>query len=146
MAESWADLIHLFLSTIVLVILCLAAIQSLLLASQEWLLKHKQSATFIRYFPPLEIMESLLFALIFAALFFLTLLLISSFVLFQPLFEQGLWQKAVLSILGWFVLLILLIGRHHFGWRGKVAIRWTLIGFTLVGGVYLSALLFMPVF
>jgi ABC-type uncharacterized transport system permease subunit len=146
MTKSWVDLTHLFLSTMVLIVLCLAAVQSLLLASQEWLLKHKKSTHFIRYFPPLEVMESLLFILIFTALFFLTLLLISSFVFFQSWFEQGLWQKALLSLMGWFVLLILLLGRHHFGWRGKIAIRWTLIGFTLLGGVYVSALLFMPIF
>lgn len=141
---SYADFIHIFLSTLALIVLISAALQALLLASQEWMLKHKQAIEFIQYFPPLEVMETYLFMLISIAIVLLTLVLASSLILFHPVFEQRLWQKILLSLLAWGVLLMLLIGRNYFGWRGKIAISWTLIGASLIGVVYLGTILFMP--
>lgn len=140
----YADFIHIFLSTLALIALAGAALQALLLASQEWMLKHKQAIDFIQYFPPLEVTEAYLFTLISIAIVLLTLVLTTSMVLFHPAFEQRLWKKILLSLLAWGVLLMLLIGRSYFGWRGKIAISWTLIGASLIGIVYLGAIFFMP--
>jgi ABC-type uncharacterized transport system permease subunit len=136
--------IHFFLSTLVLIVLCLAALQALLLAGQEWVLKHKQAIGFIHYFPPLEVMEAYLFILVAIAIVLLTLVLASSLILFHPLLLEGLWQKTLLTVVAWLVLLMLLIGRSYFGWRGKVVIRWTLVGVSLIGGIYVGAVLLMP--
>jgi ABC-type uncharacterized transport system permease subunit len=144
MTASCAESIHFFLSTLVFIVLCMAAFQALLLASQERMLKAKRTVGFIHYFPPLEVMETYLFTLISIAIILLTLVLVSSLILFHPFSLEGFWQKALLSIVAWFVLLMLLIGRSYFGWRGKIAIRWTLIGVGLVGGIYLGAILLMP--
>ncbi len=146
---SYADFIHIFLTTLALVVLVSAGLQALLLASQEWILKHKQAIGFIQHFPPLEVMETYLFTLISIAIVLLTLVLASSLILFHsvfPIFKQHLWQKILLSLLAWGVLLMLLIGRSYFGWRGKIAISWTLIGASLIAIVYLGTLLFMPKF
>ncbi len=140
----YADFIHIFLSTLALIALAGAALQALLLASQEWMLKHKQAIDFIQYFPPLEVTEAYLFTLISIAIVLLTLVLTTSMILFHPAFEQRLWKKILLSLLAWGVLLMLLIGRSYFGWRGKIAISWTLIGASLIGIVYLGAIFFMP--
>ena len=139
---SYTDFIHIFLSTLALIVLCSAALQALLLASQEWILKHKQAIGFIQYFPPLEVMETYLFALISIAIVLLTLLLTTSLILFHPISEQSLWQKTFLSLLAWGVFLMLLIGRSYFGWRGKIVISWTLIGTGLIAMVYLGAVFF----
>lgn len=138
----YADSIHIVLSTLALIVLVGAAFQALLLASQEWMLKHKQAIGFIQYFPPLEVMETYLFTLISIAIILLTLVLTSSLILFHPIFGQRLWQKILLSLLAWGVLLMLLIGRSYFGWRGKIAISWTLMGASLIGIVYLGTILF----
>ena len=140
----YADFIHFFLSTLALIVLASAALQALLLASQEWMLKNKQAIGFIQYFPPLEVMETYLFTLISIAIVLLTLILTSSLILFHPVFEQRLWKKILLSLLAWGVLLMLLIGRSYYGWRGKIAISWTLIGASLIGIVYSGAIFFMP--
>lgn len=140
----YAGFIHIFLATLALVVLCGAALQALLLASQEWILKHKQAIGFIQYFPSLQAMETFLFALITLAIVLLTLILITSLILFYPVSEQILWQKTILSLLAWSVFLILLVGRSYFGWRGKIAISWTLIGVGLIGIVYLGAIFFTP--
>ena len=141
---SYTDFIHIFLSTLALIVLCSAALQALLLASQEWILKHKQAIGFIQYFPPLEVMETYLFALISIAIVLLTLLLTTSLILFHPISEQSLWQKTFLSLLAWGVFLMLLIGRSYFGWRGKIVISWTLIGTGLIAMAYLGAVFFVP--
>lgn len=143
---SYADFIHIFLTTLSLVVLISAGLQALLLASQEWVLKHKQAIGFIQHFPPLEMMETYLFALIFIAIVLLTLVLVSSLILFHLVFKKYLWQKILLSFLAWGVLLMLLIGRSYFGWQGKIAISWTLIGSSLIALVYLGTVLFMPKF
>ena len=140
----YADFIHIFLSTLALIALAGAALQALLLASQEWMLKHKQAIDFIQYFPPLEVTEAYLFTLISIAIVLLTLVLTTSMILFHPAFEQKKKKKILLSLLAWGVLLMLLIGRSYFGWRGKIAISWTLIGASLIGIVYLGAIFFMP--
>lgn len=141
---SCAEFVHFFLSTLLLIVLCIAALQAILLASQEWMLKNKQIIRFIAYFPPLEVMESYLFILISIATMLLTLVLITSLILFYPFSKEAIWQKIFLSIVAWLILLILLMGRSYFGWRGKMAIRWTLVGVSLVGGIYFWTLLFMP--
>jgi ABC-type uncharacterized transport system permease subunit len=74
-------------------------------------------------------MESLLFQMLAAGVVFLTISLISGFIFIEDLFAQHLVHKTVLSILAWIVFSSLLIGRSRYGWRGRTAIKWTLIGF-----------------
>jgi ABC-type uncharacterized transport system permease subunit len=38
-------------------------------------------------------------------------------------------HKTVFAIISWLIFAALLVGRHLRGWRGKVALRWTLAGF-----------------
>jgi hypothetical protein len=38
-------------------------------------------------------------------------------------------HKTVFSVISWLLFASLLLGRHFKGWRGKMAIRWTLAGF-----------------
>ena len=95
---SCAEFIHFFLSTLVLIVLCIAALQALLLSSQEWMLKHKQTIGFIHYFPPLEVMESYLFILISIAIVLLTLVLVTSLLLFHPVFLVSRGSSQVLDL------------------------------------------------
>ncbi|MDD1608146.1 MAG: cytochrome c biogenesis protein CcsA, partial [Methylococcaceae bacterium] len=72
---------------------------------------------------------SLLFQMLGAGVFFLSISLISGFIFVENLFAQHLVHKTVLSILAWIIFSSLLIGRSRYGWRGQLAIQWTLIGF-----------------
>ena len=51
-------------------------------------------------------------------------------------------QRTLLFISSWVVFGTLLVGRWRFGWRGRIAIRWTLTGFAILLVAYLSAQLF----
>jgi len=58
----------------------------------------------------------------------LTLTLLSGVLFVDNLFAQHLVHKTVLSIAAWFVFGILLFGRWRWGWRGRQAVRLTLLG------------------
>ncbi|MGD9407447.1 MAG: cytochrome c biogenesis protein CcsA, partial [Gammaproteobacteria bacterium] len=47
-------------------------------------------------------------------------------------FAQHLVHKTVLSIIALLVFGVLLLGRWRFGWRGRKAIHWTLVGYGLL--------------
>ncbi len=120
---------HIFSSIIAFSILNIAAIQAILLAVQDHQLHHHKSNRFIRSMPSLQTMESLLFQMIGAGLVLLTCSLVSGSMFIENLFEQHLAHKTILSILAWILFCVLLWGRTRHGWRGKIAIRWTLGGF-----------------
>jgi ABC-type uncharacterized transport system permease subunit len=76
-------------------------------------------------------MEALLFRLIHVAFVLLTLTLASGILFSETLFGKALPfnHKTIFAILSWLIFAALLTGRHLRGWRGRVALRWTLAGF-----------------
>ena len=65
----------------------------------------------------------------------LTLTLASGVIYSEELFGKPaqFTHKTVFGVLSWVIFGALLSGRHLYGWRGRVAVRWTLAGFlTLV--------------
>jgi len=126
---NWAMSAHILTSIIAFSLLNIAALQAILLAIQDQQLKSHPPKRLIQSLPPLQTMESLLFQMLGAGLVFLTISLVSGFLFIENLFAQHLVHKTVLSILAWVIFSSLLIGRSRYGWRGKTAIQWTLIGF-----------------
>jgi ABC-type uncharacterized transport system permease subunit len=126
---NWEMGAHILTSIVAFSLLNIAALQAILLAIQDQQLKSHPPKRLIRSLPSLQTMESLLFEMITAGVLFLTLSLISGFVFIDDLFAQHLAHKTILSITAWIVFSSLLLGRMCYGWRGKTAIRWTLIGF-----------------
>jgi len=129
-------LAHVFLSILAYTMLALAACQAIALALQERLIKGHRALSVIRVLPPIQTMESLLFQQIWVGFVLLTLSL-GSGALFLPDAFSG--PHAVLSSASWIIFLLLLIGRHAFGWRGATATRWTLTGFALLLVAYFGS-------
>ncbi|MCK5396136.1 MAG: cytochrome c biogenesis protein CcsA [Gammaproteobacteria bacterium] len=127
--SSNALIFHILTSIIAYSLLALAALQAILLSIQNKLLHAHQPGGIIKFMPPLRNMEVLLFEVIVVGFISLTISLGSGLIFLENMFAQQLAHKTVLSILAWFVFLILLIGHWKLGWRGRVAIRWTLSGF-----------------
>ncbi|MAD58279.1 MAG: phosphohydrolase [Porticoccus sp.] len=127
---------HVFISILSFSMLTIAAFQALFLALQEWRLRRKQFGSFPQIFPSIQTMESLLFETIWAGFGLLTLSLATGLIFFEDLFAQHLAHKAFFSLFSWVFFAILLWGRHFRGWRGKTAIRWTLIGFGTLALAY----------
>ena len=123
---------HILISIVAYSLLMLGALQAVALAFQHKSIKDHRPTGFVKNFPPLHDMESFLFQILSFSFIFLSLSLLSGFLVFEDLFAQHLIHKSVLSFIGWGSLFILLIGRFLFGWRGKVAIRWTFISFIFI--------------
>jgi ABC-type uncharacterized transport system permease subunit len=132
-------LTHALLSVLAYTVLALAACQSLALALQERLIKRHRAMSLIRVLPPIQTMESLLFQQIWAGFVLLTLSIGSGFLFLTDMFAQRVVHHTVLSSASWVVFLLLIVGRHLFGWRGTTAIRWTLAGFALLVLAYFGS-------
>jgi ABC-type uncharacterized transport system permease subunit len=123
---------HIVISIMAYSTLSIAALQSVLLAIQHKYLRAKHPGGFIRAFPPLETMESLLFQMIGVGFAFLSLSLLTGLPQIEDMFAQHQVHKTVLSIVAWCVFAVLLWGRWRFGWRGRTAVRWALGGFVVL--------------
>ncbi len=120
---------HILLSILAYSLLMVAALEAGVLAIEEHLLRARRPLHALQVLPPLQTLESLLFQLIAAGFFLLSLGLMSGLMFLKDIFAQHLVHKTVLSILAWLVFAVLLYGRWRFGWRGRTAIRCTLGGF-----------------
>lgn len=136
---SWQMSMHVLTSIIAFSLLNIAAVQALLLAAQDQQLRSHNPKRIMLALPPLQAMETLLFQMIAAGLFFLTISLLSGFMFVEDLFAQHLAHKTILSIIAWLIFSSLLLGRLRYGWRGATAIRWTLAGFVLLLMAYFGS-------
>jgi len=130
---------HIFTSILAYSVLSIAAVQALLLAIQDRHLRNRHPGGFIRALPPLQTMESLLFQMIRLGFVLLSVALLTGLLFLEDLFAQHLVHKTVLSIASWGVFGTLLWGRHRFGWRGRIAIRWTLSGLAVLAIAYFGS-------
>lgn len=142
---DWPMSIHILTSIAAFSLLNVAALQAVLLAIQDRQLRSHNPRRIIRSLPPLQAMESLLFQMIGAGLFFLTISLVSGILFIDDLFAQHLVHKTVLSIVAWVIFSGLLLGRIRYGWRGQIAIRWTLAGFILLLLAYFGSKLVLEI-
>jgi ABC-type uncharacterized transport system permease subunit len=136
---SWQMDVHILSSMLAYSFLNIAALQALLLALQDWHLRSRHAKGVIRSLPPLQTMEKLLFQLIGAGFLLLSISLITGFLFVENLFAQHLVHKTVLSIFAWVIFGTLLVGRIRRGWRGQIAIRWTLGGFAALMLAYFGS-------
>ena len=124
--------LHVLLSLTAYAFLSLAAIQAILVSIQRHNLQAHNTAGFMRVLPALDQTEGLLFTLLGAGFFVLSLSLGTGFFYLEDLFAQSLVHKTVLSVLAWVIFGTLLFARWRWGWRGKRAVFWTLAGFAVL--------------
>lgn len=120
---------HILLSILAYSVLTIAATQAIVLALQDRMLREHHLKGLPSILPPLQTMEAMLFELIWAGFGLLTLAILTGGIYVDDMLAQHLIHKTVFSVLSWILLAILLCGRIALGWRGKVAIRWTLWAF-----------------
>jgi ABC-type uncharacterized transport system permease subunit len=127
--SDWKLQMHVVLSLLGFGLLTIAAVQAVTLAAQDWLLHRHSPTRIVQALPPLQTMESLLFFLISAGFFMLSLAVLSGLLFVDDLPSQHLGHKAILSIIAWAIFGALLWGRWRRGWRGRTALRWALSGY-----------------
>ena len=91
--------------------------------------------------PPLLTLERLLFRLIALAFVLLTLTLATGLVFSESLFGRALRfdHKTLFALFSWLAFAVLLIGRYAYGWRGRTALRFTLLGFVMLLLAYVGS-------
>lgn len=130
---------HLVLSITAYSLLMIAAFQAVMLAVQEHALKKQKMRQVMKFLPPLQAMEALLFQVVIAGFLLLSLSILSGFVFLDNMFAQHLVHKTVLSIVAWVVFAVLIYGRLACGWRGKTAAFLTLGGFAVLMLAYFGS-------
>ncbi|MEF9943617.1 MAG: cytochrome c biogenesis protein CcsA [Burkholderiaceae bacterium] len=136
---------HLLMAILAYSLLTIAALQALLMAAMDRRLRSEAVGergvmSFIDRLPPLLAMERVLFRLIGAGFLLLTLTLVTGGFFSEEIFGKPLRfdHKTVLAFAAWIVFAGLLTGRMIFGWRGRVALRWTLTGFAILMLAYIG--------
>jgi ABC-type uncharacterized transport system permease subunit len=125
-------LLHIGSSIMAYSILTLAAAQAALVALQDRQLRNRNMHGIARSLPPLQLMETMLFELIWVGVGALTVSLASGLIFMDNMFAQHLAHKTILSMLAWGLFSVLLWGRYRSGWRAQTAVRFTLAGFVLL--------------
>lgn len=137
---------HLLLALGAYGLITIAAMQSVLMAALDYHLHHPREAAaqasgfrrglgrLLDVQPALLVQERLLFRIIWIAFGVLSLTVMSGGLI--SLVSTGWWlpfdHKTIFTILSWVTFGVLLLGRHLRGWRGRIALRYTLVGFVFV--------------
>ena len=123
---------HIITSVVSFGILSIAGVYAMFVALIDFMLRHHRYNKLVQTLPALDTLEELLFHLIKAGFAILTISLLTGMVFINDLFGQHLAHKTLLSIFAWLVFAVLLWGRWKRGWRGRVAVRMTLVGIALL--------------
>mgnify|MGYP001576639778 FL=1 len=133
--------IHLLIALLAYSLFTIASLHVLLMALLERRLHDGALPQALRQLPPLLTMETLLFRIIWAGFILLTATLASGVVFSEELFGRAASfnHKTLFGVLSWIIFAALLGGRQLYGWRGRVAVRWTLTGFLMLVLAYLGS-------
>ncbi len=131
---------HVLVGTLAYAVLLVAVAQAGLMASAERALHGRAGGgasvldRFLDELPPLLALERVLFRLIAIGCALLTLTLLSGFVFSEEIFGRAFRfeHKTLLALIAWAVFAALLLGRWLRGWRGRIALRMTFIGFAVL--------------
>ena len=133
--------LHLVIAMLAYSLFTIGSLHVLLMALLERRLHHGALSRTLQRLPPLLAMEALLFRIIWAGFILLTLTLVSGVVFSEELFGRAARfnHKTVFGVVSWLIFAALLAGRHVYGWRGRVAVRWTLAGFLMLVLAYIGS-------
>ncbi len=117
--DSPAFIAHISIALLAYSLFTFACLHALLMAIAERKLHHKTTFINLPNFPPLMVMEKLLFKVIGLGFVLLTITLISGMLFSEHLFGKAMQfnHKTIFSIASWFIYGGLLFGRYQYGWR-----------------------------
>ena len=132
--------IHLLVSMLSYSLFMLSALHALLMAATERRLHSGRISPLLAGLPPLLSMETLLFRLIHIAFMLLTISVVSGIGFSETLFGRALRfdHKTIFATISWLIFAALLLGRHLRGWRGRIAVNWTIAGFAALLLAYIG--------
>ncbi|WP_124950094.1 cytochrome C assembly family protein [Sulfuriferula thiophila] len=139
--ELLAFRLHLLIALLAYSLFTIAALHATLMSIVEKRLHHVSNSDMTVNLPPLLTLESLLFRLIGLGFTLLTLTLVTGVLFSEEIFHKPAEfnHKTVFAVLSWLIYAVLLGGRRLRGWRGKVAVRWTWVGFAMLLLAYIGS-------
>lgn len=152
-AHSLPFRLHTVLAMLAYSLFTIAALHAMLMTLVERRLHHRRTGSAggtpgsgplagpLAALPPLLTLESLLFRLIGLGFILLTLTLGTGMLNSEEIFGRALSfsHKTLFAIISWFIFAALLAGRYFYGWRGRIALRWTLAGFAALLLAYVGS-------
>lgn len=133
--------VHFVIAMLSYSLFMLAALHAMLMAVTARQLHHARFSRALANLPPLLTMETLLFRLIGIGFVLLTLTLLTGAAVTED--QHGVAfrfdHKTVFATISWLLFGVLLAGRHFRGWRGRMALRWTLAGFIALMLAYVGS-------
>ncbi len=132
---------HFVVSMLAYSLFTLAALHAMLMSVAGHQLHNARLSRLLSTLPPLLTMETLLFRLVGIAFVLLTLALGSGVLFSEELFGTPFKvdHKSVFAFVSWLLFGALLLGRRLWGWRGRMALRWTLAGFIALMLAYVGS-------
>lgn len=139
--ELFAFKAHIAVAMLAYSLFTIAMLHAVMISLVEKRLHHATLPRLLRSLPPLLTMEKMLFRVIGAGFVLLTLTLVSGGIYSEAIFGKP-WQlshKVLFGFVSWCVFGVLLWGRAARGWRGRLAVRWTVAGFVFLMMAYLGS-------
>jgi len=139
---AWGFKLHFLTAMLAYGVFTLSAMHAVFMGIVEKTL-HQRADIGLRFagLPPLLTMEALLFRMIGVAFVLLTVALMTGVMFSEEIFNKPLVfdHKTLFAFFSWGIFAALLIGRKAYGWRGRIALRWTLTGFLVLMLAYVGS-------
>lgn len=140
-ADAWGFKLHFLAAMLAYSLFTLSALHAVFMGFVERKLHHRVLNKHLASLPPILAMEAVLFRMIVVAFTLLTVALGSGVMFSEELFGKALVldHKTLFAFVSWGIFAALLIGRQAYGWRGRIALRWTLAGFMVLLLAYIGS-------
>jgi ABC-type uncharacterized transport system permease subunit len=140
-AGAWGFQLHFLTAMLAYSLFTLSALHAVFMGFAERKLHQRAITKSLTSLPPILTMEALMFRMISVAFGLLTVALVSGVIFSEAIFGKAmvLDHKTLFAFASWGIFAALLIGRQVYGWRGRVALRWTLTGFMVLLLAYIGS-------
>ena len=140
-AGAWGFQLHFLTAMLAYSLFTLSALHAVFMGFAERKLHQRAITKSLTSLPPILTMEALMFRMISVAFGLLTVALVSGVMFSEAIFGKAmvLDHKTLFAFASWGIFAALLIGRQVYGWRGRVALRWTLAGFMVLLLAYIGS-------
>ncbi len=140
-AGAWGFQLHFLTAMLAYSLFTLSALHAIFMGFAERKLHQRAVTKSLTSLPPILTMEALLFRMITVAFLLLTAALLSGVMFSEAIFGKAmvLDHKTLFAFASWAIFAALLVGRRIYGWRGRIALRWTLAGFLVLLLAYMGS-------
>ena len=140
-AGAWGFQLHFLTAMLAYSLFTLSALHAVFMGFAERKLHQRAVTRSLGSLPPILTMEALLFRMIFTAFCLLTVALVSGVMFSEVIFGKAVVfdHKTLFAFASWAIFAALLVGRRVYGWRGHIALRWTLAGFMVLLLAYMGS-------